>query len=170
MEALDKVLAWIKSVIIDWRIGTISLVGFTTGLIVTKDMNLIIGVTAATTMIIVDIMDKNYKSWRESRLNKKLQKTLADPKHQQQFFDNCSDAEMEILTKLYRSYPNGSSFPMENVAINRLVSQFAISRASNIGLQDCDYEGNMTMNFMYVLQPWVKNWLDNNKKRLKKNV
>ena len=170
MEVLDKILAWIKSIIIDWRIGAVGLVGFTTGLIITKDMNLIIGVAIAAYMIIVDIIDKNYKSWHESYLNKKLQKTLADPKHQQQFFDNCSDAEMKILTKLYRSYPTGSSFPMENTAINRLVSQFAISRASNMGLPDYDYEGNMTVNFMYVLQPWVKNWLDNNKKRLKKNV
>lgn len=170
METLDKILAWIKSVIIDWRIGTVSLVGFTTGLIIKKDMDLIIGVMVATAMIIVDIIDKNHKSWRESWLNKKLQKTLADPKHQQQFFDNCSDAEMKILTKLYRSYPNGSSFPMENAAINHLMSQFAISRASNMGLPNQDYEGNMTVNFMYVLQPWAKNWLDNNKKRLKKNV
>lgn len=155
---------------IGW-IGAVGLVGFITGLIITKDMNLIIGVAVATSMIVVDIIDKNYKSWHESYLNKKLQKTLADPKHQQQFFDNCSDAEMKILTKLYRSYPNGSSFPMENTAINRLVSQFAISRASNMGLPDY-YEGkfcaHMTVN--YVLQPWVKNWLDNNKKRLKKNI
>ena len=133
-------------------------------------MNLIIGVAVTTSLIIVDIFDKNHNEWHEKHLKKKLQKVLADPKHQQQFFDNCSDAEMKILTKLYRSYPNGSSFSMENAAINRLVSQFAIRQASNMGLSDYDDEGNMTVNFMYVLQPWVKKWLDNNKKRLKKNV
>lgn len=170
MEALDKILAWIKSIIIDWRIGIVGFIGFTTGLIITKDFDLVIGVAVTASMIIVDIIDKNYKSWHESRLNKKLQKTLADPKHQQQFFDNCSDDEMKILTKLYRSYPNGSSFPKENVAINCLVLQSAISQASNMGVTDHDYEGNMTVKFMYVLQPWAKNWLDHHKKRLKKNV
>ena len=77
MEVLDKILAWIKSIIIDWRIGAVGLVGFTTGLIITKDMNLIIGVAIAASMIIVDIIDKNYKSWHESYLNKKLQKNLS---------------------------------------------------------------------------------------------
>ena len=32
MEVLDKILAWIKSIIIDWCIGTVGLVGFSTGL------------------------------------------------------------------------------------------------------------------------------------------
>lgn len=32
MEVLDKILAWIKSIIIDWRIGTVGLVRFSTGL------------------------------------------------------------------------------------------------------------------------------------------
>ena len=39
MEVLDKILAWIKNIVIDWRIGTVGFVGFTTGLIVTKDTN-----------------------------------------------------------------------------------------------------------------------------------
>lgn len=170
MEVLDKILAWIKSIIIDWRIGTVGLVGFATGLIITKDMNLIIGVAVATSMIIVDIIDKNYKSWREAYLNRKLQKTLADPKHQQQFFDNCSDEEMKILTRLYREYPNGSSLPSENMAVGKLKTQMAIIRVGSLGTPDYDDYGNLRTMFPYTLQPWVKEWLDKNKKRLKKNV
>lgn len=170
MEVLDKILAWIKSIIIDWRIGTVGLVGFATGLIITKNMNLIIGVAVATSMIIVDIIDKNYKSWRETYLNKKLQKTLADPKHQQQFFDNCSDEEMKILTRLYREYPNGYSLPSENMAVGKLKTQMAIIRVGSLGVPDYDDYGNLRTMFPYTLQPWVKEWLDKNKKRLKKNV
>ena len=170
MEVLDKILAWIKSIIIDWRIGAVGLVGFITGLIITKDMNLIIGVAVAASMIIVDIIDKNYKSWHESHLNKKLQKTLADPKHQQQFFDNCSDEEMKILTRLYREYPNSYSLPSENIAVGKLKTQMAIIRVGSLGVPDYDDYGNLRTMFPYTLQPWVKEWLDKNKKRLKKNV
>lgn len=170
MEVLDKILAWIKSIIIDWRIGAVGLVGFTTGLIITKDINLIIGVAVAASMIIVDIIDKNYKSWHESYLNKKLQKTLADPKHQQQFFDNCSDEEMKILTRLYREYPNGYSLSSENMAVGKLKTQMAIIRVGSLGVPDYDDYGNLRTMFPYTLQPWVKEWLDKNKKRLKKNV
>ena len=167
---MDKILTWIKSIIIDWRIGTVGLVGFTTGLFITKDVNLIIGVATTASIIIVDIIDKNYEAWYKAYLNKKLQKKLADPKYQQQFFDNCSDEEMKILTQLYRAYPSGGPFPIENAAINRLVSKSAIGRANNTGFYDYDDKGNMTVNFMYILQPWAKEWLDKHKRRLKKNV
>lgn len=170
MEVLDKILAWIKSIIIDWRIGAVGLVGFTTGLIITKDMNLIIGVSVATSMIIVGIIDKNYKSWRKSYLNKKLWKTLTDPKHQQQFFDNCSDEEMKIITQLYREYPNGYLLPLENIAVIKLITQKVIIRVGNNGVPDCDDRGNLRTMFPYTLQPCVKEWLDKNKNRLKKNV
>lgn len=170
MEVLDKILAWIKSIIIDWRIGAVGLVGFTAGLIITKDMNLIIGVAVTVSMIIVDIIDKNYKSWHESHRNKKLQKTLADPKYQQQFFDNCSDEEMKILTRLYREYPNGYPLPSENMAVGQLKTQMAIVRVGNLGVPDYDDYGNLRTMFPYTLRPWVKEYLDKNKKRLKKNV
>ena len=170
MEMLDKILAWIKSIIIDWRIGTVGLIGFATGLIITKDMNLIIGVAVTTSMIIVDIFDKNHNEWHEKHLKKKLQKILSDPKHQQKFFDNCSDEEMKILTQLYRVYPNSMPMPVENIIIHRLESAFAISRTNNMGSFDFDMQGNRITLFPYALQYWAKGWLDNNKKRLKKNV
>ncbi len=168
MEVLDKILAWIKSIIIDWRIGAVCLVGFTTGLIITKDMNLIIGVAVAASMIIVDIIDKNYKSWHESYLNKKLKKTLADPKYQQRFFDNCSDEEMKILTRLYRKYPHSYPLSLENMAVIKLKKQMAITCVESLCVPDYDDYGNLII--MFTLQPWVKKWLDKNKKRLKKNV
>lgn len=170
MEVLDKILAWIKNIVIDWRIGTVGFVGFTTGLIVTKDTNLIIGIAIAVSMIIVDVLDKNYKSWTESYYNRKLQKTLKDPKHQQTFFENRTDEEMVILTKLYRAYPDGYLLPSENIAVYQLKSQIAIIRVGELGMPVCDEHGNLRTMFPYTLQPWVKNWLDNNKKKLKKNV
>lgn len=170
MEALDKILAWIKNIIIDWRIGAVGLVGFTAGLIITRVMNLIIGVAVAASIIIVDIIDKNYKSWYESYLNRKLQKILANTKYQQQFFDSCSDEEMKILTQLYREYPNGYSLPSENMAVGKLKTQMAIIRVGSLGVLDYDDYGNLRTMFPYTLQPWVKEWLDKNKKRLKKNV
>ncbi|WP_458457725.1 hypothetical protein, partial [Pseudobutyrivibrio sp.] len=109
-------------------------------------------------------------SWYESYLNKKLKKTLADPKHQQQFFDNCSYEEMMILTKLYRAYPEGYSLPSENIAVDRLKTQMAIIRVGSLGTPDYDDYGNLRTKFSYALQPWVKEWLDKNRKRLKKNV
>lgn len=170
MEILDKILEWIKSIIIDWRIGTVGLVGFTTGLIITKDMNLIIGVAVSASMIIVDIFDKNHNEWHEKHLKKKSQKVLSSPKYQQQFFDNCSEEEMKILTRLYREYPNGYLLPSENMAVSKLKKQMAIIRVGSLGVPDYDGYGNLRTMFPCTLQPWAKEWLDKNKKRLKRNV
>lgn len=58
----------------------------------------------------------------------------------------------------------------ENIAVYQLKSQIAIIRVGDFGMPDYDERGNLRMMFPYTLQPWVKNWLDNNKKKLKKNV
>lgn len=170
MEVLDKILAWAKGIIIDWRIGTVGFVGFTAGLMITKNANLIVGIAVSVSMIIVDTFDKNYKHWKESYHNRKLQRILKDPKHQQTFFKNCTDEELKILTKLYRAYPDGYPLPSENIAVYQLKSQMAIIRVGNFGAQDRDKYGNLRTMFSYALQPWVKDWLDHNKKTLKKNV
>lgn len=170
MEALEKILAWIKSIIIDWRIGVVGLVGFITSFIITKNMNFIIGVTITASIIIVDIIDKNYNKWHEKHLKKKLQNVLSNPKYQQKFFDNCSDEEMKIITQLYRKYPNGYLLPSENMAVSKLKTQMAIKRVGSLGIQDYDGYDNLRTMFPYALQPWVKEWLDKNKKRLKKNI
>ena len=170
MEVLDKILAWIKGIIIDWRIGTVGLVGFTTGLIITKDTNLIIGITVSASMIIVNIIDKNYADWYENYLNKKINKTVSDPKYQQKFFDSRSDEEMKILTQLYRNYPEPCPLSMENAAVDNLTTRYASKIASRQGWISSDIDGNKTTVFNYVLRSWVKKWFDNNKKKLKRSV
>ena len=171
MEVLDKILAWIKGIIIDWRIGTVGLVGFTTVLIITQDTNLIIGIAIAVSMIVVDAVDKNYAKWHDRHLKKKWIKTVSSPKYQQEFFDNCSNEEMKILTQLYRNYPKPYPLSRENAAVDNLSAQFAIKIMNkDMGRLDIDAEGNRTAVFMYVLQPWVKTWLDSHKERLKRNT
>ena len=97
-------------------------------------------------------------------LNKKLQKILTDPKHQQRFFDNCSDDEMKILMQLYKAYPDGYPLSSDNVAVGRLKTQMAIVRVGQACVPHVGACGQVRFLFSYALNPWAKDWLDKNKK------
>ena len=169
IEMLNKVLTCFKDIIVDWKIGIISFVGFLTGFIVTKDVYLIIGIVVSLSIVIVDVICKNSSKWRERFMINRLQKKLSDQKYQQQFFDNCSSDEINILLDLYDVYPSNYLLPMNSVVVKSLESKLAIVRMSNLAEPDFDCNGNWTVMSVFTLQPWVKMWLDNNRDTLKKN-
>lgn len=160
---LNKMISLLKDIIIDWRIGLTGFVGFTTCLIITKDIYFIIGIATTVTIIAVDIFDKNYTSWYNNHMMKKLKKTLANPQYQQNFFNTCSDEELKLLKHLYTAYPKGRTLTMENVVIQKLTKEFAIKQITPICIPEINDYGEPITKTTYVLQPWAATYIKEHK-------
>ena len=165
IETLNKVFTCFKDIIVDWKVGIISFVGFLTGFIVTKDVYLIIGIVVSLFIVIVDVIYKNGLKWCKCFVINRLQKKISDPKYQQQFFDDCSSDEINILLDLYTAYPSNYSLPINSVVVESLESKLAIRRMNDFVIPD--YDGNLMS--MFTLQLWTKMWLDNNRDTLKRD-
>ena len=165
MDILNNIFTLIKNIIIDWRIGAVSFSGFIAGFIVTKDIRLLIGICISFVIIIVDIIDKNLKTWLKILKGYKINKRLLNPKSQQKFYKNCSSEEKQIIKNLYNSYPEGVLLAADNISICKLKEQLAITELNPYGIfKPVDTEYGMSYDkpyFIYGLQTWIYDAIEN---------